>query len=88
MSLFVPIESLFLPSVDSVAMTTCSDMVDDLQVEVASLKAQLDSLNQEKQMDMERIEDLVAQTARFELENKNKCVCVFICVCVLVTVCL
>ena len=88
MSLFVPIESLFLPSVDSVALTTRSDMVDDLQVEVASLKAQLDSLNQEKQMDMERIEDLVAQTARFELENKNKCVCVFICVCVLVTVCL
>ena len=70
------------------SLTTRSDMVDDLQVEVASLKAQLDSLNQEKQMDMERIEDLVAQTARFELENKNKCVCVFICVCVLVTVCL
>ena len=64
------------------SLTTRSDMVDDLQVEVASLKAQLDSLNQEKQMDMERIEDLVAQTARFELENKNKCVCVFICVCV------
>ena len=67
------------------SLTTRSDMVDDLQVKVASLKAQLDSLNQEKQMDMERIEVL---WHRLQLENKNKCVCVFICVCVLVTVCL
>ena len=54
------------------SLTVRSDMLDDLQVEVASLKAQLESLHQEKQMDLERIEDLVAQTARYELENKSK----------------
>ena len=54
------------------ALSTRADMVDDLQVEIASLKAQMESLNQEKQMDMERIEDLVAQNARYELESKNK----------------
>lgn len=55
-------------------LTSRADTVDDLQAEVASLKVQVDALNQEKQMDLERIEELVAQTARLELENKNKLV--------------
>ena len=54
------------------SLTARSDLLDEAQVDVASLKAQVESLHQEKQMDMERIEDLVAQTARYELENKNK----------------
>ena len=53
-------------------LTSKADSVDELQVEIASYKVQLDALNQEKQMDMERIEELVAQTARLELENKSK----------------
>ena len=54
------------------SLTARSDMLDNLQVEVASLKAQMESLHQEKQMDLERVEDLVSQTARYELENKSK----------------
>ncbi|XP_019849313.1 PREDICTED: girdin-like [Amphimedon queenslandica] len=53
------------------SLTSKADTVDDLQVEIASYKVQLDALNQEKQMDMERIEELVAQTARLDLENKS-----------------
>lgn len=54
------------------SLTTKADSVDELQIEIASYRVQLDALNQEKQMDLERIEELVSQTARFELENKNK----------------
>jgi predicted ATP-grasp superfamily ATP-dependent carboligase len=54
------------------SLTAKADSVDDLLVEVASLKVQIDALNQEKEMDMERIEELVAQTARLELESKTK----------------
>ncbi len=54
------------------SLTSRSDQLDEVQVDMASLKAQVESLHQEKQMDMDRIEDLVAQTARYELENKNK----------------
>jgi chromosome segregation ATPase len=53
------------------SLTAKADSVDDLLVEVASLKVQIDALNQEKEMDMERIEELVAQTARLELESKT-----------------
>lgn len=55
-----------------ISLTSRSDMLDEAQVEIASVKAQVESLHQEKQMDMERIEELVAQTARYELENKTK----------------
>ena len=54
------------------SLTSRAESVDELQVEVASYKVQIDALNQEKQMDMERIEELVTQTARLELENKSK----------------
>ena len=54
------------------SLTSRSDLLDEVQVDMATLKAQVESLHQEKQMDMDRIEDLVAQTARYELENKNK----------------
>ena len=53
-------------------LTVRADMVDELQGEIASYKVQVESLNQEKQMDLERIDELVSQIARLELENKNK----------------
>ena len=44
---------------------------DDLQAEVASLKVQIDALNQEKEIDLRRIEELISQSARLELGNKT-----------------
>lgn len=48
----------------------CPMCADDLQAEVASLKVQMDALNQEKDIDLRRIEELIGQTARLELANK------------------
>ena len=48
----------------------CVLCADDLQAEVASLKVQIDALNQEKEIDLRRIEELIAQSARLELGNK------------------
>ena len=53
------------------ALTSRSEALDNLQEEYASAKAQLESLQQEKEMDMERIEELIARNAHLELEFKH-----------------
>lgn len=52
-------------------MCNCPVCADDLQAEVASLKVQIDALNQEKEIDLRRIEELISQSARLELGNKT-----------------
>ena len=52
-------------------MCNCLVCADDLQAEVASLKVQIDALNQEKEIDLRRIEELISQSARLELGNKT-----------------
>ena len=53
------------------ALTSRSDALDDLQEHAASIKAQLESLQQEKEMDSEKIEELLARNAHLELEFKH-----------------
>ena len=53
------------------ALTSRSEALDDLQEQFASTKAQLDSLQQEKEMDSEKIEELIARNAHLELEFKH-----------------
>ena len=48
-----------------------SDALDELQEVHASLKVQVEGLTLEKGVDMERIEDLLAQNAQMELEMKH-----------------
>lgn len=52
-------------------MTSRSEALDDLQEEYASIKAQLESVLQEKEIDTERIEELLARNAHLELEFKH-----------------
>ena len=44
---------------------------DELQTEIASLKVQLESLNQEKEIDIKRMEEFISQSARLELQNAS-----------------
>lgn len=53
------------------ALTSRSDALDELQQQHASTKAQLESLQQEKEMDSEKIEELLARNAHLELEFKH-----------------
>ena len=48
-----------------------ADTVDDLQTELASFRAQVESLAQEKEMYMERGEELMGQLTKVELDNKH-----------------
>lgn len=53
------------------SLTSRADSVDELQAEIASMRVQIDSLNQEKEMDLERIEELLAQNAQMELDARH-----------------
>lgn len=53
------------------SLTARADMVDDLQTELASLRAQAESLSQEKEMSGEREEELMARVTHLELDNKH-----------------
>jgi ribosomal protein L16 Arg81 hydroxylase len=53
------------------ALTSRSEALDDLQEQYAATKAQLESLQQEKEMDSEKIEELLARNAHLELEFKH-----------------
>lgn len=48
-----------------------SDALDELQEVHASLKVQMESLTLEKEVDMERIEELLAHNTQMELELKH-----------------
>lgn len=48
-----------------------SDALDELQEIHASMKVQMESLSLEKEVDMERIEELLAHNTRMELELKH-----------------
>jgi hypothetical protein len=48
-----------------------SDALDELQEIHASMKVQMESLTLEKEVDMERIEELLAHNTRMELELKH-----------------
>lgn len=52
-------------------LTTRAETLDQLQEEHASLKVQMESLQQEKEMDTERIEELLAQNAQLEMDHKH-----------------
>ena len=53
------------------SLTARADMVDDLQTELASLRAQTESLAQEKEMSGEKEEELMARVTHLELDNKH-----------------
>ena len=53
------------------SLTARAAMVDDLQTELASLRAQVEFLTQEKELSSERVEELMAQLTHVELDNKN-----------------
>lgn len=53
------------------ALTSRSEALDDLQEQYASTKAQMEALQQEKEMDSEKIEELLARNAHLELEFKH-----------------
>ena len=53
------------------ALAARADTVDELEEERASLRVQLESLHQEKDMDMERIEELLAQNTQLEMNAKH-----------------
>ena len=42
---------------------------DDVKTENTSLKVVIDSLNHEKEIDIRRMEELIEQSSRLELEN-------------------
>ncbi|XP_065919238.1 girdin-like isoform X2 [Dysidea avara] len=44
---------------------------DDMCVDNAAFKVQLDSVNEEKKMDQKRVEDILAQNAQLELEGQS-----------------
>ena len=48
-----------------------SDALDELQEVHASMKVQMESLALEKEVDMERIEELLSHNTRMELELKH-----------------
>lgn len=48
-----------------------SDALDELQEIHASMKVQMESLTLEKEVDMERIEELLGHNTRMELELKH-----------------
>ena len=48
-----------------------SDALDELQEVHASMKVQMESLTLEKEVDMERIEELLSHNTRMELELKH-----------------
>lgn len=52
-------------------LTARAESVDELQASVASLRVQVGSFQQEKEMDMERIEELLEQNAQLELDSKH-----------------
>ena len=53
------------------SLTARAAMVDDLQTEQASLRAQVESIGQEKEMNGERVEELMGQLTHLELDNKH-----------------
>lgn len=53
------------------ALTSRSETLDDLQEQFAAIKAQHEALQQEKEMDSEKIEELLARNAHLELEFKH-----------------
>ena len=53
------------------ALTSRSEALDDLQEQYASTKAQMEALQQEREMDSEKIEELLARNAHLELEFKH-----------------
>ena len=53
------------------SLTARADMVDDLQTDLASLRAQTESLTQEKEMSREKEEELMARVTHLELDNKH-----------------
>ena len=53
------------------SLTAKADTVDDLQTELVSLRAQVESLGQEKEMYTERVEELMGQLTHVELDNKH-----------------
>ena len=50
---------------------TLTSRAEELQASVASLRVQVGSFEQEKEMDMERIEKLLEQNAQLELDSKH-----------------
>ena len=68
--LMLETKSLLEQKADS--LQSRSDALDELQEVHASLKVQMESLTLEKEVDMERIEELLAHNTRMELELKHQ----------------
>lgn len=67
--LMLETKSLLEQKADS--LQSRSDALDELQEIHASMKVQMESLTLEKEVDMERIEELLAHNTRMELELKH-----------------
>lgn len=53
------------------SLTAKTESMDELQEMMASYKVRLESLEEEKEMDTERIEELLASTTRLEMDKRQ-----------------
>lgn len=53
------------------SLSAKTDTMDDLQEELASLKVRVESFQEEKDMDNEKIEELLAVNTRLEMDVKH-----------------
>jgi myosin heavy subunit len=65
------VETKALLEEKAASLATRAEAYDELQTEIASLKVQLESLNQEKEIDIKRMEEFISQSARLELQNAS-----------------
>lgn len=55
----------------AISLSAKTDTIDDLQEELASLKVRTESLQEEKEIDNEKIEELLALHSRQEMNIKH-----------------
>ena len=53
------------------SLTAKTESMDELQEMMASYKVRLESLEEEKEMDTERIEELLASNTRLEMDKRQ-----------------
>ena len=53
------------------SLSAKTDTMDDLQEEMASLKVRVESFQEEKEMDNEKIEELLGLNTRLEMDVKH-----------------
>lgn len=55
----------------AISLSAKTESMDELQELLASYKVRLESMEEEKEIDSERIEELLATTTRLEMDNRH-----------------